>query len=440
MLYLSMITFGNTLGMLDIWLVLKLFFGCDVKLTRWTMVISAGIFSVLNVIFYLLWEEEGYFITLLIYSYVVIVTIILTKQKRFRAVWMTIPAVLIYSQVCEIFYYLQTLMGLDEYYISYEQIGGEAIDITIADVFADVLLFFILIQLWKYTTKKAMPLTLKLGEGIMITFFCFTIPGISDTLKGAGEGRVYHSICSAFFLVLNGVVIYAIAHRKKAAYYRGLSENYKKQFTQEYSYFQDYKQNQADTIKFRHDWKNHMLLLQQMLEQKEYEKAKVYFSDLSEKTVQYKQKILTGNEIVDMIVTSKMDVLEQEQIELSCNEKLDTLGFMEDVDCCILFSNLIDNAIEANEKVETKRYITITAHETPQMRYVEISNPIKKTVEVGAHGIETTKDQPKEHGIGLKNVYEIIEKYHGEYHITVEGKEFSVQLLFPIQMLKERIK
>ena len=241
-------------------------------------------------------------------------------------------------------------------------------------------------------------------------------------------------ICIITLIIITGGVmgVFIFTHRKKVRYYKELSENYKEQFTQKYSYFQNYKEKQSDIAKFRHDWKNHMLLLQEMLNHEEYEKAKTYFTELSEKTVQSQQRILTGNEILDLILASKADELEQNQIQLTCNGRLETFHFMEDVDCCSLFSNLIDNAIEANLKLEQGRYITITTNRTNKLLYVEISNPMEDMARVVETGFQTTKKESEKHGIGLKNVYEIFRKYHIEYYIITNEQEFSIQMLFEI--------
>lgn len=92
--------------------------------------------------------------------------------------------------------------------------------------------------------------------------------------------------------------------------------------------------------------------------------------------------ILTGNEIVDLILASKTDELEHNQIKITCEGSLETFSFMEHVDCCILFSNLIDNAIEANLKLEKGRYITITTNGTNNLLYVEVSNPMEDMANV----------------------------------------------------------
>ncbi|MBD5089035.1 MAG: sensor histidine kinase [Clostridiales bacterium] len=236
------------------------------------------------------------------------------------------------------------------------------------------------------------------------------------------------------FLLIGGMItfvfVYDFVHEKKTLYYEDLSKDYKEQFTQEYSYFKEYKEMQSDTEKFRHDWKNHMLLLQEMLNQGEYEKAKRYFNDLSEKAVQNKQEIFTGNEILDLILVSKANEIKNNQIKLTCNGRLESFTYIEHVDCCILFSNLIDRAIEANLKLRTERYIAIEAHKKDQTLYVTISNPMEDMEEVIETRFQTTKKDVEKHGIGIRNMHGILKKYHIEYYIIISEQEFSIRMLF----------
>ena len=102
---------------------------------------------------------------------------------------------------------------------------------------------------------------------------------------------------------------------------------------------------------------------------------------------------------------------------------------MEPVDICILFSNLIDNAIEACCKVQAKRYLWMKVTDSPNMLMIILSNPMTGALLKSEEGIKTTKEEKNEHGIGLQNVEEIVRKYNGEcYYETQEG-EFKIKLV-----------
>lgn len=328
-LFILLCTFANTFGILDVWLILMLFLKCDMNLNRRNLSIGAGIFAVLNIIVYSLIDAESLWITFFIFVYAILSACILSKHRRWWTVLMTVPAILIYTYGGIMFDLVEKMLGLDKFQFYYKQ------TITLSICLSDFLLCIILLFLWKYSREKAFSTTLSKVEGIAIVFLAFMMPEVNLIFEEWADTRLYTILWTAFLLTINAALIYAIAHRKMAAYYQRLSANYRNQFSQEYDYFQNYKETQADTI-------------------------------------------------------------------------------------------------EANQALEGERYIGITARTANQMLYTEINNPVKQQVQIEENRILTTKEQPEEHGIGLKNVIAIIDKYHGECRIASDELKFSVQILLPM--------
>ena len=419
--------FLNMFAMLDIWLILSLLFGCDMKVTRRNLSIASGIFIFVEYIDMYIFKEQEIIATAVIFAYNVLVTFILTKRNRIKTLLLEIPALLVYAEFGIFIELIERIMELDDYYIGAKRL-------TPSDFVSDILLFAILVLLSRTKVAKTKSIQLTIGEGVVLSLFCFFSPAIViglEWFEGMIHEYAYKLVWICFMIILNVAVVYAIAHRKMAAYYRQLSENYKKEFEAEYSFFRDYKEQQEDTIKFRHDWKNHMLLLQEMLEKEEYGKAESYFKELTATTSKSVYKIATGNELVDMILSTKMNVLEENEITLQCKGALLEFNFMKYVDGCILLSNLIDNAVEANVKVKGPHYILLAAKKTERLFYLEIRNPMKGSLQQEDHRILTTKTKKENHGIGLQNVYDILEKYNGEYHIITKNREYTIQMIFP---------
>lgn len=416
----------NLFAMLDIWLILSLLFGCDMRITLRNLAIVSGVFIFVEYIDMHIFESQETIAAAIMFAYNVLVTMILTKKNRFKTLLLEIPALLVYAEFGVFVDLIAKIMGVDQYYIGAEKF-------TPASLVSDLILFIILVLLSRTKVAKTKSIQLTIGEGAVLSLFCFLSPAIMAGLEwfeGMIHERTYKVSWICFMIILNVAVVYAIAHRKMAAYYHQLSENYKKEFETEYIFFKDYKEQQEDTIKFRHDWKNHMLLLQEMLEKEEYGKAESYFRDMTVNMPKSVYKIATGNELVDMVLSTKMNVLEKNEITLQCRGALSEFNFMNYVDGCILLANLIDNAVEANIKVKGPHYILLAARKTEQLFYLEISNPMKGSLKKENDRILTTKTEKQNHGIGLQNVCDIIEKYGGEYHITTRNREYTIQMIF----------
>ncbi|MGN0377642.1 MAG: GHKL domain-containing protein [Suilimivivens sp.] len=424
----------NTFTILNVILISKYLFGCDMTISHRTLFFTGGLFLVFDIILSVILSDRiPYLTTAIIYAYIVVTVLILTRTHRLKTVFLTIPAVLLYVEWCNIFALFEKLPGVDRYYYLYPN-GNH---ITVFYCLTDITLFALLLLIRKFSEKYAFHVQLTLGEGITITILCIFLPIIEEIfilLEDYFHNVLYNTAWTLFLIALNFAIIYAIAHRKRAQYYKELSENYKEKFDMEYHRFKEYKEEQHDLVKFRHDFNSHMLLLQEMIANGNYEKAQNYFVALTESVPVRLRTVLTGNELIDLLLNARQDLFHTGNIDLCCRAPLTGLDFMNEVDCCILFSNLIDNAIEANMKIEDSRYIEFIKKQTSMTLYIEIRNPIRE-MPILENGQYISSKPGKGHGIGLQNVITIISKYRGTYQIEVKNDIFSVQILFPLPLI-----
>lgn len=423
----------NTISMFDMLLIAQTFLHVPMVTKKWKIAICAGVFIVLDFLVAILtayvipisWLQIVY-----MYLFCTVVIALLMKQKRWLAILIPVPACLIYLQWGQIFSLIEKLFSMEKFYVQISETT-----LTLMDGIAELSLLIILCCVLHFGGAKRPYLQLKIGEIIFLSIFCFFAPLISIMLEiilDQLNSPFYSLFWIGFMLVLSIGVFYAFVHRGIARYYRALSEHYKETFDSEYSYFQDYKQKQQDIAKFRHDWKNHMILLQSMMENQDYEKAKVYFEELTNRSDITGKRLVTGNEIVDMILNSKAEEMDAAGIECTCNGGLEALNPMEAVDCCVLFSNLIDNAVEASCKCDGKRWIRIRAMQHQGHVVIHIENRMNGELRQDGKQLLTTKEDKERHGIGMENAISIIRKYRGEYQIQANGDIFAIRMLFPI--------
>ncbi|MDE7367139.1 MAG: GHKL domain-containing protein [Lachnospiraceae bacterium] len=419
----------NLLTVLNIWLLLKVFFGCDLKLTEKSMLVSAGCFLIFNVgICFLFYSYENLQV-LLIYLFILLGTFCLAREKRWKSLLFSLPAILLYIAYTLSAEMLDVLFGLEKF-----GIVAESGSISPCYMIADLVLFILLLIVLRKSERQKWSLTLTIGEGIGVivySLFFIALKYIFEIYAELGISPFHRLFGYVFLLALNLGFLYAIIHRKLAGYYKNVSQNYKEQFEEEYSYFQDYKDKQQDTAQFRHDWQNHMLVLQKMLRDGDYTRAEEYFEGLSGVSGVTTQKILTGNEMLDMLLCIKERECREKNIAVSMEGTLSELNRLKPVDSSILFSNLLDNAIEANRKVESDRFIKIRARRVNEAIYFEMENPMEEELQYEGSRLLTTKEDSEAHGLGLKNVAEIVKKYQGKYHLEGKKKRFTIQIIFP---------
>ncbi|MBQ8167443.1 MAG: GHKL domain-containing protein [Lachnospiraceae bacterium] len=418
----------NVSAVLNVLLILKVFFGTSIKLTNRILLFVGGLFFVVNIAIGII-PGMLPFLTLIVFAFMVVSIFVLSQEKRISNCFLAIPAALMYVQWGSMFKLVERLVGLDKFVYHMPEM-----DVTVSTILPDYILLAIMIILMNKVNKELLATKFTKAEGIIITIICIIYPVVVAFFNYL-DGQINHVLFSPFWLIvmilINVAVIYSVAHRKKAAYYKKVANNQRQQFQAEYDYFKDYKENNVDIIKFRHDFNNHMLVIKGMFEKGQFDRANEYIEKLSAATGGLKKTYVTGHEILDMILKSKTAAMEEAGIDFSMEGNLTALDFMEDVDACILFSNIIDNAIEANlnvsESREIKRYIKLSVKTVNKMIYIQLSNPCGEDKDA-----KVNKTNGDVHGIGLQNVKEIVEKYEGQMDAEKE-EEYVVKLCFGIK-------
>lgn len=144
--------------------------------------------------------------------------------------------------------------------------------------------------------------------------------------------------------------------------------------------------------------------------------------------------VKSGNSVLDLVLTEKMLLAEADRIQLSCVADGKLLNFMEVTDIYALFSNALDNAIQAVRRLPDKdhRIIDLLVHENQNFLVINISNPVKDTVPGEEELPALTKGRSSFRGYGLRVMRHVVEKYHGICTFRAEGGFFTLKALIPL--------
>lgn len=149
--------------------------------------------------------------------------------------------------------------------------------------------------------------------------------------------------------------------------------------------------------------------------------------------------VKTGNDVLDIVLTEKNLLAQASGIQVNCVADGKLLDFMEVVDIYAMFSNALDNAIEAVEKLPERshRLIDVLVHENQNFLVINISNPLKASLEFEEDLPVTTKSKKGFHGYGLRVLRHAVEKYHGMISIETAGGFFTLKVLIPLSQRKK---
>lgn len=147
----------------------------------------------------------------------------------------------------------------------------------------------------------------------------------------------------------------------------------------------------------------------------------------------YDSNMKTGNEALNLILTEKSLLCQQQNIKLTCLADCNKLGFISNEDLYSLFGNAIDNAIEAVVKINDpdKRNINLIVRNVHSFVSITIENYYTGNIVLNADGLpKNTKSNKDYHGFGTKSIKMIVNKYHGDLKITTKKNIFTLAILF----------
>ncbi|MBP5598865.1 MAG: GHKL domain-containing protein [Lachnospiraceae bacterium] len=165
--------------------------------------------------------------------------------------------------------------------------------------------------------------------------------------------------------------------------------------------------------KFKHDYKNHLYAIKELISNNMYEEAKKYLSKIMKEQDDIDLRIKTGNDFLDILINYYAYQATEENVEFKVSGRIMNEIPLEMMDTTTLLGNVLQNALEAAVKSSAPSIeINLTDHKN------EIFITVTNTIESIKGGIsvfsKTTKNDPLNHGIGLRNINEVIRKAQGE--------------------------
>ncbi|MGN1276108.1 MAG: sensor histidine kinase [Floccifex sp.] len=186
------------------------------------------------------------------------------------------------------------------------------------------------------------------------------------------------------------------------------------------------EQKYDETAKIRHDMKNYISCALNLAEQENNSELINYLKELSNNKIDMiTSYIKTNRKILSAVLNSKLGIALQKGFDMQCII-LDELDNVADVDAGILLANLLDNAIEACERNMNSSEILLKTWSDAGYYCIEISNTVEDNVLADNPDLLTNKSDKSLHGIGLRSVKDIVEKYGGIINFAQKSNKFYV--------------
>lgn len=369
--------------------------------------------------------------TLLSYILIFLIVFLMHENKRgalyVTAVYMCIDSIL--QSMCEI---------LLEFFWTSDMISGVS---KLVSLLLNLLILLITFpQIRK--NDSVLPFTSKLiptkVHGLVLSMLmllgemcgCFQSSFSNETLRN----NIILISTLIIIPILFMMIVYLIKSCISKQYYELMSDIMEKNVSEQVSYYKKIDTMNNEMRKFRHDYKNHLICINMLIDSGKYSKASQYIRDVTNQEIISSKTYSTGNYIADSILDKKNENAQANNAEIVFNGAIDSNAPLSKLST-ILF-NALDNAVEACGRIisEEKLTIDVKCAVNRNMQIISISNPMPEKCRFD----RTSKSDKKNHGFGLINIRKAVNDLGGQMKIDTDNGVFSLTVEYPLSAVPEK--
>lgn len=232
-------------------------------------------------------------------------------------------------------------------------------------------------------------------------------------------------VCSVAYLMF---VLRTSEEKKMRSRLEQTQDSLNLQMAQAVREIETLRKSQQTASTYRHDLRHHMQYLLACVENGKTEQAQTYIHEVCSEIEANKVTVFCENEAANLIFSAFASRSEENGIPMKIQAQIPQIIPVSESDLCVCLSNALENAMHACKKVKEKgadASIEVTAYEKNGKFFFQCINSCEADVAF-SHGIPVT-DEPG-HGIGVRSICAIVERYRGLYSFEVRDGSFALRL------------
>lgn len=276
------------------------------------------------------------------------------------------------------------------------------------------------------------PIGMKHRNGTIVTFvltvlFIYVIPN-DPAVVMTGRTRITTLLFLilaplAYILIFNALwrISKNMAENERLRKDHDLLEMERKRYDEIRAYMED-------TKKQRHDFRQHLLVIDEYAKNGETDKLQEYIKQFSN-ILTDRHKAFAPNPAVDAVVSHYAGMADDQNTKVDWKIILPADLPVNESDFITIFGNLIENALIATRKLpEEKRSVSVTASMlSDAILGITVKNPYKGKIKTGKNGLPTSDKAG--HGIGMDSIDTVVRRYNGALNISTDDHLFTVSVL-----------
>jgi len=232
-------------------------------------------------------------------------------------------------------------------------------------------------------------------------------------------------VCSVAYIVF---VLRVSAEERTRSQLEQTRNNLKLQVGQAVREIEALRTSQQQTRAYRHDLRHHLQYISACIENGRGEQAQEYIQSICSEIEASKVTTYCENEAANLIFSSFAGRAESCGVPLNIQAHIPQLISVAETDLCVLLSNALENALRACRRMKAENdpaYIEVTAREKNGHLFLQFVNPCPEGIRF-ENGLPVTHAEG--HGIGVRSICAIVEKYKGLSDFSVQDGRFILRV------------
>lgn len=246
----------------------------------------------------------------------------------------------------------------------------------------------------------------------------------------AQEKTAWYFIGASAGCMYVALSIYQTLTANRAEQYRKQTKEYEEFMRLQAEYTKSIMERDQVLRRFKHDMHSHFTVISEYCKKERYHELQDYLAAIQVYSGLYESKRFVGNTVVDAVIYDLCKIAEKEGAVIQITGTIPAECIIEPYDLCILFSNLLSNAVEASARLQEKeKVIYLDVYYYNNQFYLSVKNNVEWAVHIEDNMMVTSKEDKNLHGFGIYNAKQVVEKYGGKITFTCQDDIFAAEIL-----------
>ncbi|MGL5754697.1 MAG: ATP-binding protein, partial [Paraclostridium sp.] len=262
----------------------------------------------------------------------------------------------------------------------------------------------------------------------MIYDWRMSVPALQDEWPYFAQLVIPKLVVASIIIII--LLFRMVIKENKKKTQKQLMEN---KLDMQYEHYLSVQESHMKVKKLYHDINNHICCINNL--KNNSKEVSEYVNNLKDEIKEFKNTYNTGNMILDIIINEKSELCSKKGIKFICDINFSKVNFIKPIDVSSIFANILDNAIEACNKIHDEninKYIRIKGTVSKSYFVIKCENSKVNDIKINKNRLLTDKMDKFIHGIGTQSIKSSLEKYDGELLFEDEKYKFILNLYIPL--------